>query len=131
MAAPTKAEVRATFERIAEPFAASRAEPWPEVLSFTTSLPRAARLLDAGCGNGRQSRALVAAGHRALDVLDDLRSALAGQEVALLVGRSIGPTGTRPWFLDRAQGSGGPGDIRNTQDRAPRNSDLAGSPCST
>ena len=68
MAAPTKAEVRATFERIAEPFAASRAEPWPEVLSFTTSLPPDARLLDAGCGNGRHARALAAAGHRVVAV---------------------------------------------------------------
>ena len=42
----------------------------------------------------------------ATEVLDDLRRALDGQEVALLVGRSIGPTGTRPWFLDRKQGGG-------------------------
>ncbi len=68
MAAPTKAEVRATYERIAEPFAASRAEPWPEVLSFSTSLPPDARVLDAGCGNGRHARALAAAGHRVVAV---------------------------------------------------------------
>ncbi len=68
MAAPTKAAVRATYERIAEPFAASRAEPWPEVLSFTTSLPPDALVADVGCGNGRHSRALAAAGHRVVAV---------------------------------------------------------------
>ncbi len=68
MAAPTKAAVRATYERIAEPFAASRAEPWPEVLSFTTSLPSDARVVDVGCGNGRHARALAAAGHRVVAV---------------------------------------------------------------
>ena len=68
MASPTKAAVRATYERIAEPFAASRAEPWPEVLSFTTSLPPDARVVDVGCGNGRHARALAAAGHRVVAV---------------------------------------------------------------
>ncbi len=63
MAAPTKAAVRATYERIAEPFAASRAEPWPEVLSFATSLPPDARIVDVGCGNGRHARTLAASGH--------------------------------------------------------------------
>jgi predicted dehydrogenase len=54
------------------------------------------------------SEAVCAVGYQwhATEVLDDLREALAGQEPALLVGRSIGPTGTRPWFLDRAQGGG-------------------------
>lgn len=42
----------------------------------------------------------------ATEVLDDLQIALDGQEIALLVGRSIGPTGSRPWFLDRKQGGG-------------------------
>jgi myo-inositol 2-dehydrogenase/D-chiro-inositol 1-dehydrogenase len=42
----------------------------------------------------------------ATEVLEDLRRAVDGQEIALLVGRSIGPTGSRPWFLDRKQGGG-------------------------
>ena len=63
MAAVSKARVRATYERIAEPFAASRAEPWPEVLTFATSLPGAARIVDVGCGNGRHARTLAAEGH--------------------------------------------------------------------
>jgi myo-inositol 2-dehydrogenase / D-chiro-inositol 1-dehydrogenase len=43
---------------------------------------------------------------RAVEVLDDLRSALAGQELGLLIGIGTGPTKSRPWFLDRAQGGG-------------------------
>ncbi len=68
VAGTTKARIRETYERIAEPFAASRSEPWPEVLSFTTTLPADARILDAGCGNGRHARALAAIGHRVVGV---------------------------------------------------------------
>ena len=67
-AAATKSRVQATYERIAEPFAASRQEPWPEVLSFATALPEAARILDVGCGNGRHARMLASAGHRVVAV---------------------------------------------------------------
>src|SRR6266516_2069278 len=55
-----------------------------------------------------RSAAVCAVGYQwhATEVLDDLRQALEGQDVSLLVGRSIGPTGSRPWFLDRSQGGG-------------------------
>src|SRR3954470_6219562 len=54
------------------------------------------------------SEAVIAVGYQwhATEVLDDLRAALEGQRLALLVGHSIGPTGSRPWFLDRRQGGG-------------------------
>jgi predicted dehydrogenase len=54
------------------------------------------------------SDAVIAIGYQwhATEVLDDLRSALEGQQIALLAGHSIGPTGSRPWFLDRRQGGG-------------------------
>jgi myo-inositol 2-dehydrogenase / D-chiro-inositol 1-dehydrogenase len=42
----------------------------------------------------------------ALDVLDDLRGLLDGEQVGLLVGTSIGPTESRPWFLSRQAGGG-------------------------
>src|SRR5581483_5243012 len=42
----------------------------------------------------------------ALELLDDVRRELGGQRLALLAGRSIGPTHSRPWFLDRGQGGG-------------------------
>lgn len=68
MALATKAGVRTTYERIAEPFAASREEPWPEVLSFASSLPEPARIADVGCGNGRHARSLASSGHRVFAV---------------------------------------------------------------
>jgi myo-inositol 2-dehydrogenase / D-chiro-inositol 1-dehydrogenase len=43
---------------------------------------------------------------RAVEVLDDLREALDGQELGLLIGIGTGPTKSRPWFLDRVQGGG-------------------------
>ena len=64
------------------------------------------------------ARAIVAAAERAtavcavgyqwrgIDVLDTLREALAGQEVGLVIGSGTGPTESRPWFLNRAQGGG-------------------------
>ena len=45
--------------------------------------------------------------------------ALDGQEISLLAGRSIGPMGSRPWFLDRAQGGG------NVLERGSHQIDLA------
>jgi ubiquinone/menaquinone biosynthesis C-methylase UbiE len=60
---PTKAGVRATYERIAESFSAARKEPWPEVLEFIASLSPRSRVLDLGCGNGRHVKALASRGH--------------------------------------------------------------------
>ncbi len=59
---PTKADVRATYERIAEPFSITRNEPWPEVLQFIREIPDCARVLDLGCGNGRGVPALIERG---------------------------------------------------------------------
>lgn len=55
-----------------------------------------------------ESAAVCAVGYQwhAIEALGDVRAALDGQEIGLLVGRSIGPTQGRPWFLDRAQGGG-------------------------
>jgi myo-inositol 2-dehydrogenase / D-chiro-inositol 1-dehydrogenase len=55
-----------------------------------------------------RSKAVCAVGYqwRAVDVLDELREALDGQEIGLLIGIGIGPTKSRPWFLDRSQGGG-------------------------
>jgi myo-inositol 2-dehydrogenase/D-chiro-inositol 1-dehydrogenase len=54
------------------------------------------------------SAAVCAVGYqwRAVSFLEELRAHLQGQQVALLIGRSLGPTRARPWFLDRAQGGG-------------------------
>ncbi len=42
----------------------------------------------------------------ASELLERARAAVAGQRVAMLVGRNFGPTADRPWFVDRAQGGG-------------------------
>lgn len=42
----------------------------------------------------------------ATELLDDVREALAGQRVGMLVGRNYGPVAGRPWFMDQAQGGG-------------------------
>lgn len=54
------------------------------------------------------SKAVCAVGYqyRAIEVLDDLRSALEGQELGLLIGIGTGPTKSRPWFLDRSKSGG-------------------------
>jgi myo-inositol 2-dehydrogenase / D-chiro-inositol 1-dehydrogenase len=42
----------------------------------------------------------------ALDLLLELPSVLAGQQIGLLTGTSIGPTQSRPWFTDMRAGGG-------------------------
>jgi predicted dehydrogenase len=55
-----------------------------------------------------RSSSVCAVGYqwRAVEVLDDLRDALADQEIGMQIGISFGPTKSRPWFLDRAKGGG-------------------------
>jgi myo-inositol 2-dehydrogenase / D-chiro-inositol 1-dehydrogenase len=55
----------------------------------------------------------------ALDLLDDVHQLLEGQQIGLLVGTSIGPTQSRPWFLDRRAGGG------NLLERGSHHLDLA------
>jgi myo-inositol 2-dehydrogenase/D-chiro-inositol 1-dehydrogenase len=55
-----------------------------------------------------EASAVCAVGYqwRAVEALDDLRAALAGQELGLLIAIGTGPTKSRPWFLNRAEGGG-------------------------
>lgn len=53
-----RAGVRATYERIADHFASTRAYPWPEVETFCADR-HAKRALDIGCGNGRHTELLA------------------------------------------------------------------------
>jgi predicted dehydrogenase len=68
------------------------------------ALDDARAIVDAAAG----STAVCAVGYqwRGVEALDDLRQALDGQEIGLQIGISYGPTKSRPWFLDRAQGGG-------------------------
>ncbi len=68
-----------------------------------------------------RSEAVCAVGYqwRAVEVLDNLRAALDGQELGLLIGIGTGPTKSRPWFLNRTEGGG------NLLERASHGIDLA------
>ena len=73
-------------------------KPIARGLDDARAIVRAAEGGSAVCAVGYQ--------WRAVEVLDDLREALDGQELGLLIGIGTGPTKRRPWFLDREQGGG-------------------------
>jgi myo-inositol 2-dehydrogenase / D-chiro-inositol 1-dehydrogenase len=81
------------------------------------TLEDAAQIVAAAEGTGT----VCAVGYQwhALDLLDDLPGLLAGQQVGLLVGASIGPTQSRPWFLNMRAGGG------NLLERGSHHLDLA------
>ena len=56
--APETGSVAATYDRIADHFAATREYAWPEVESFVAERG-ADRALDVGCGNGRHAELLA------------------------------------------------------------------------
>ncbi|MFQ5885340.1 MAG: class I SAM-dependent methyltransferase [Thermoplasmata archaeon] len=60
--------VRQTFEAIANHFDRTRYRPWPETIAFVDSLPPQSRVLDIGCGNGRNSLLLGREGHKVIGV---------------------------------------------------------------
>jgi SAM-dependent methyltransferase len=72
---PTRAEIAARFDEIAEEFDATRTHPWPETLLFASLLPPRSRVLDLACGNGRNMAAFEERGHSVLG-LDASRSLL-------------------------------------------------------
>lgn len=69
----------------------------------------------------QRSGTVCAVGYQwhALDLLGVLPGLLAGQQIGLLVGTSIGPTQSRPWFLDMQAGGG------NLLERGSHHLDLA------
>jgi len=73
-------------------------KPIARGLDDARAIVEAASRAEAVCAIGYQ--------WRAVEALDQLREALEGQELGLLIGIGTGPTKSRPWFLDRAQGGG-------------------------
>ena len=73
-------------------------KPIARTLDDAEAIVAAARSADAVCAVGYQ--------WHASELVEEARQALAGQRVALLVGRNYGPVAGRPWFTDRAQGGG-------------------------
>jgi myo-inositol 2-dehydrogenase/D-chiro-inositol 1-dehydrogenase len=85
-------------------------KPIARGLDDARAIVDAAAASDAVCAVGYQ--------WRAVEVLDDLREALDGQELGLLIGIGTGPTKSRPWFLSRSEGGG------NLLERASHSIDL-------
>lgn len=67
-------------------------------------LDDAAAIVDAA----KEHHALCAIGYQwhALELLEDLRALVPSSEIGAIVGTSIGPTESRPWFIDRKSGGG-------------------------
>ena len=89
---PSRADVRATYERIGSHFSKTREYAWPEVESFVDEYGTGGVALDVGCGNGRHSELLADTADRvvALDASRELllaaRDRLSGTRVAILQG---------------------------------------------
>jgi len=60
---PSRGEIAATFDAIAAEFDATRTRPWPETIAFEAALPMDSRVLDLGCGGGRNIVYLRGNGH--------------------------------------------------------------------
>lgn len=73
-------------------------KPIARTIDDAEAIIRAAEASGTVCAVGYQ--------WHALDLVDDLRHLLRGDRIGLLLGVSIGPTESRPWFLDRRQGGG-------------------------
>jgi predicted dehydrogenase len=71
-------------------------------------IARAREDAEAIVATAERSGLVCAVGYQwhATEVLDDLVQTLRGQDVSLVLGRSIGPAGSRPWFLSREDGGG-------------------------
>ncbi len=95
---PPLAHREATIEAIEQGIHVYLEKPIARGLDDGRAIVEAAARSDAVCAVGYQ--------WRGVEVLDDLREALEGQELGLLIGIGTGPTKSRPWFLDRAQGGG-------------------------
>jgi len=103
----------------AEPAVAALGRGLPVYLEkpIARSPTDAGKIVAAAAGGG----AVCAVGYqwRAVEVLGELRRALAGRTVGCLVGQNVGGTQSRPWFLDRAAGGG------NLLERGSHHIDLA------
>jgi myo-inositol 2-dehydrogenase / D-chiro-inositol 1-dehydrogenase len=73
-------------------------KPIARGLDDARAIVEAASRAEAVCAIGYQ--------YRAVEALEALHEALEGQELGLLIGIATGPTKSRPWFLDRAEGGG-------------------------
>ncbi len=62
----SKASVMNTYDSIAKHFDVTRYKPWPETIKFSEILEPGSRVLDLGCGNGRNLRHLISKGMKVM-----------------------------------------------------------------
>lgn len=83
---------KADYDRFAEQFSNTRQKPWKEVSEFLEELPKGAKVLDIGCGNGRhlieaKKRGLAAIG---IDISRNLlKIAKKKAKVPLVLGNAL------------------------------------------
>jgi len=83
---PATADVRRTYDRIAEHFSRTRAYPWPEIEEFLDD--RSGDVgLDIGCGNGRHTELLAERCDRALGL--DVSREILGTAVDRAAERDV------------------------------------------
>lgn len=63
-----KSQLIETFDEIASHFDITRYKPWPESKRFIATLSKDSRVLDLGCGNGRNSIYLAKEGMRVIGI---------------------------------------------------------------
>lgn len=73
-------------------------KPIARTLEDADAIVEAAESSTAPCAVGYQ--------WHALDLLSDVAELLRSEAIGLIVGTSIGPTESRPWFIDRKSGGG-------------------------
>jgi ubiquinone/menaquinone biosynthesis C-methylase UbiE len=89
-----KKQIMQTYDEIAEDFDPTRPHPWPETIEFVKSLVKGHRVIDLGCGTGRNS--VYLAGQDLQVVGIDFSSSMLN--IAYKKGRAMN-TGSSPTFI--------------------------------
>ena len=63
-----KQQIMDTYNEIADDFDPTRPHPWPETVEFVKTVEECSRVIDLGCGNGRNSVYLAQQGLQVVGV---------------------------------------------------------------
>jgi ubiquinone/menaquinone biosynthesis C-methylase UbiE len=97
-----KSELKETFDTIAPHFDITRYKPWPESKRFISTLTKGSKVLDLGCGNGRNAIYLAKQGMKVtgIDFSEGLikiaKNKVEWKDVAEQVGFLEGDIGSLP-----------------------------------